>query len=182
MGSGKADQHHRVKLMVSSTAAQYYKTYLFGIHFQQVGRMSVIESVSKLPLRWSWVHACLSVKVESKSIHLTLVQGGITYGAIEEASISSKTIDKHVIINFCDKNAWITRFRDKMIFYLYDKNAIYYEISWCIMIYHDMICSIIIKLIANIYTVLSTAFLFYQLPIFSTYSNSVLSIANIFYQ
>ena len=65
--------------------------------------MSVIESVSKLPLRWSWVHACLSVKVESKSIHLTLVQGGITYGAIEEASISSKTIDKHVIINYREK-------------------------------------------------------------------------------
>ena len=85
--------------MVGSIA-QYYKTYLFGIHFQQVGRMSVIESVSKLPLRWSWVHACLSVKVESKSNHLTLVQGGITCGAIEEASISSKTIDKHVIINF----------------------------------------------------------------------------------
>ena len=74
MGSGKADQHHRVKLMVSSKAAQYYKTYLFGIHFQQVGRISVIKSVSKLPLRWSWVHACLSV--ESKSNHLNLVVNG----------------------------------------------------------------------------------------------------------
>ena len=99
LGAGKSDKHHRVKLMVGSIA-QYYKTYLFGIHFQQVGRMSVIESVSKLPLRWSWIHACLSVSVESKSNHLTLVQGGITCGAIEEASISSKTIDKHVIINF----------------------------------------------------------------------------------
>ena len=114
--------------MVGSIA-QYYKTYLFGIHFQQVGRMSVIESVSKLPLRWSWIHACLSVSVESKSNHLTLVQGGITCGAIEEASISSKTIDKHVIMNFCDKNAIISRSHDKMIFSLYDKNAIYYDMS-----------------------------------------------------
>ena len=86
--------------MVSSIA-QYYKTYLFGIHFQQLGRISVIKSYSKLPLLWSWVHACLSV--ETKSNHLTLVQGGITCGAIKEASVSSKTIDKHVIINFCDK-------------------------------------------------------------------------------
>ena len=101
MGSGKADQHHRVKLMVSSKAAQYYKTYLFGIHFQQMGRISVIKSYSKLPLLWSWVHACLSV--ESKSNHLNLVQGGITCGAIKEASLSSKTIDKHIIIIFCDK-------------------------------------------------------------------------------
>ena len=89
--------------------------------------MSVIESVSKLPLRWSWIHACLSV--ESKSNHITLVQGGITCGAIEEASISSKTIDKHIIINFCDKNAVITRFCDTMIFYLYEKNATYYDMS-----------------------------------------------------
>ena len=153
--------------------------------------MSVIESVSKLPLRWSWIHACLSVSVESKSNHLTLVQGGITCGAIEEASISSKTIDKHVIMNFCDKNAIITRFRDKRIFYLYDKTAIYYDMSWCVMIcldlsrnfmvYHDMSWYIMICSIVS-YTVLSTAFLFYQLPIFSTYSNFVLSIANIFYQ
>ena len=55
--------------MVGSIA-QYYKTYLFGIHFQQMGRISVIKSYSKLPLLWSWVHACLSV--ESKSNHLTL--------------------------------------------------------------------------------------------------------------
>ena len=34
----------------------------------------MIESVSKLPLRWSWVHACLSV--ESKSNHLNLVVNG----------------------------------------------------------------------------------------------------------
>ena len=54
-------------------------------------------------------------------------QGGITCGAIEEASISSKTIDKHVIIIFCDKNAIVSRSRDKMILNLYDKNAIYYQ-------------------------------------------------------
>ena len=91
--------------------------------------MSVIESVSKLPLRWSWIHACLSVSVESKSNHLTLVQGGITCGAIEEASRSSKTIDKYVIINFCNKNAVVARFRGKIFFYLYDKNFICYDTS-----------------------------------------------------
>ena len=40
-------------------------------------------------------------------------QGGITCGAINEASRSSKAIEKHVIINFCDKNVVIVRFRDK---------------------------------------------------------------------
>ena len=54
-------------------------------------------------------------------------QGGITCGAIEEASRSSKTIDKRVIINFRDKhaviahfrynNAVIARFRDKYDFF-----------------------------------------------------------------
>ena len=78
--------------------------------------MSVIESVSKLPLRWSWIHACLSV--ESKSNHITLVQGGITCGAIEEASISSKTIDKHVIINYREKMPNLHAFATKM---MYDK-------------------------------------------------------------
>ena len=49
-------------------------------------------------------------------------QGGITCGAINEASRSSKAIEKHVIINFCDKNVVIVCFREKiMFFYFYDK-------------------------------------------------------------
>ena len=39
-------------------------------------------------------------------------QGGITCGAIDEPRKSSKAIDKRVIIDFCDKNAVIARFRD----------------------------------------------------------------------
>ena len=40
-------------------------------------------------------------------------QGGITCGAINEPRKSSKVIDEHVIINFCDKNVVIARFCDK---------------------------------------------------------------------
>ena len=43
----------------------------------------------------------------------TLRQGGITCGAIDEPRKSSKAIDKRVIIDFCDKNVVIARFRDK---------------------------------------------------------------------
>ena len=44
---------------------------------------------------------------------LSLLQGGITCGAIDELRKSSKTIDERVIINFPDKNVVIARFRDK---------------------------------------------------------------------
>ena len=47
-----------------------------------------------------------------------LGQGGITCGAIEEASISSKTIDKHVIINYREKMPHLHAFATKM---MYDK-------------------------------------------------------------
>ena len=40
-------------------------------------------------------------------------QGGITCEAIDEPRKSLKAIDKHVIINFCDKNVVIARLRDK---------------------------------------------------------------------
>ena len=40
-------------------------------------------------------------------------QGGITCEAINEPRNSSKAIDKRVIIDFCDKNVVIARFRDK---------------------------------------------------------------------
>ena len=40
-------------------------------------------------------------------------QGGITCGAIDEPTKSSKAIDERVIINFRDKNVVIARFRDK---------------------------------------------------------------------
>ena len=56
---------------------------------------------------------------------MTKRQGGITCEAIDEPGKSSKAIDKHVIINFRDKNVVIARFRDKnevfvlFIIYLY---------------------------------------------------------------
>ena len=40
-------------------------------------------------------------------------QGGITCEAIDEPRKSSYAIDERVIINFCDKNVVIARFRDK---------------------------------------------------------------------
>ena len=40
-------------------------------------------------------------------------QAGITCEAIDDPRKSSKAIDKHVIINFRDKNVVIARFRDK---------------------------------------------------------------------
>ena len=46
----------------------------------------------------------------------TVNQGGITCGAINEPRKSSKAIDERVIINFCDKNVVIARFRDKNVY------------------------------------------------------------------
>ena len=48
-------------------------------------------------------------------------QCGITCGAIDEPSRSSRAIDKRVIINFRDKNVVIARFATKMgvLSYLY---------------------------------------------------------------
>ena len=78
-----------------------------------------------------------------------LNQGGITCGAIEEASRTSKTIDKRVITNYSAKNAVIAHFREKMIFlfvrqklffHLYDKTDFFIcttKMSY-VMIYHDM--------------------------------------------
>ena len=45
-------------------------------------------------------------------------QGGITCGAIDEPRKSSRAVDKHVIINFCDKNVVIARIATKMRFFL----------------------------------------------------------------
>ena len=54
---------------------------------------------------------------QGKIKHITEVlaceQGGITCGAIDEPTKSSKAIDERVIINFRDKNVVIARFRDK---------------------------------------------------------------------
>ena len=44
---------------------------------------------------------------------ISLAQGGIACAAIDEPRKFSKAIDERVIINFCDKNAVIARFRDK---------------------------------------------------------------------
>ena len=53
-------------------------------------------------------------------------QGGITCGAIDEPTKSSKAIDERVIINFRDKNGVIARFRDKnvVIVRFCDKNVL----------------------------------------------------------
>ena len=56
-------------------------------------------------------------------------QGGITCGAINEASRSSKAIEKHLIINFRDKNVIIARFRVKNeVFILFIFIYIYFSI------------------------------------------------------
>ena len=53
--------------------------------------------------------------------------GGITCGAIEEASRSSKAINERVIIHFCDKNAVIARFREKNDVFIFTTK--YHDIS-----------------------------------------------------
>ena len=63
---------------------------------------------------------CFKVKKKNISV-VTTRQCGITCGAIEEASRSSKAINERVIIHFCDKNAVIARFCDKNDVDLYDK-------------------------------------------------------------
>ena len=58
----------------------------------------------------------------TKEIHNADNQVGITCGAIEEASRSSKAINERIIITFSDKNALTAGFRDKNdVFYSYDK-------------------------------------------------------------
>ena len=58
----------------------------------------------------------------TKEIHNADNQVGITCGAIEEASRSSKAINEHVVIKFRDKNAVTARFCDKNdVFDFYDK-------------------------------------------------------------
>ena len=58
--------------------------------------------------------SCQGEKLVSHSpTVLTMLQGGITCGAIDEPRKSSKVIDERVIINFCDKNVVNARFRDK---------------------------------------------------------------------
>ena len=65
----------------------------------------------------------------------TSEQGGITCGAIEEASRSSKAIDERVIVNFCDKKAVTERFRDNNdVFNFFTTKC--HDISWFV------ICSI----------------------------------------
>ena len=62
---------------------------------------------------------------QSSQLSVQMITGkqcGITCGAIDEPSRSSKAIDKSVIINFRDKNVVIARFASKMVFfYFYDK-------------------------------------------------------------
>ena len=52
----------------------------------------------------------------TQEVGSTESQGGITCGAIDEPRKSSKAIDEHVIIDFCDKNVVIARFRDKNVY------------------------------------------------------------------
>ena len=62
----------------------------------------------------------------------TMHQCGRTCGAIDEASTSSKAIDKHVIVNSRDKNAVTARFRDKMKFFIFMTKC--HDLSLYIMI------------------------------------------------
>merc|ERR1712082_107536 len=62
----------------------------------------------------------------SLGLFLSILQGGITCGAIDEPRKSSKAIDERVIINFRDKNVVIAHFRDKnvVIARFRDKNVV----------------------------------------------------------
>ena len=51
--------------------------------------------------------------VKSAFIVISLAQGGITCGAIDEPKKSSKVIDERVIIIFWNKNYVNARFRNK---------------------------------------------------------------------
>ena len=51
-----------------------------------------------------------------RDAYLRVAHGGITCGAIEEASRSSKAINERVIINIRNKNVVIARFRDKNVY------------------------------------------------------------------
>ena len=63
----------------------------------------------------------------------SMSQCGITCGAIDEPSRSSKAIDKRVIIIFNGKNIVNARFRNKNdVLYFYEKT------SWFVIIFHDM--------------------------------------------
>ena len=69
---------------------------------------------------------CCKKTWASDALHPSVVQGGITCGAIEDPRKSSKAIDERVIINFRDKNVVIARFRDKnvVIARFCDKNVV----------------------------------------------------------
>ena len=54
--------------------------------------------------------------IRKSNISLCTNQGGITCEAIDEPRKSSYAIDERVIINFCDKNVVIARFRDKNVY------------------------------------------------------------------
>ena len=62
-------------------------------------------------------------------------EGGITCEAIDEPGISSKVIDKRVIINFRDKNVAIARIATKMRFYFNYFNVDIYSIYLYICIF-----------------------------------------------
>ena len=66
-------------------------------------------------------------------------QGGITCEAVDEPRKSSKAINKHVIINFHDKNVLIALFCDKNeVFVLFIDINIYiniYFIYFCVYIH-----------------------------------------------
>ena len=57
----------------------------------------------------------------------TSAQCGRTYGAIDEPSRNSKAIDKCVVINFRDKND-----------FLWQNVMMYHDMSWFVMLCHDM--------------------------------------------
>ena len=73
---------------------------------------------------------CIIIALKKGSTHLSWIcttlfsyirrQGGTTCGAIGEARRSLKSIDKRIVMNFCDENAVITRFHDSNVFLLFE--------------------------------------------------------------
>ena len=89
------------------------------ISYRKVAENTQILKIAKFAKR-IWLPTSEIPKITTKNF--ALHQSGITCGAINEPSRSSKAIDKRVIINLCHKNVRIARFRDKHdVFYWYDK-------------------------------------------------------------
>ena len=104
------------------------------------------------------------------------VQGGISCGAIEEASRSSKAI-----IEFLRQNCRNCAFSQQKLYFLIFMTKCH-DISWYVMICHAMSCFVMIFMTKNSYSVLSIAIWSYPKPSCSIHSHSVLSITILLYR